>query len=147
MATQELEGEYNEFVAAPESPAKTFGELSKEQYKALMTQVVAADQTPLVPPKLYTPGTLIQGAPLNQTQAAPAPAPGFFLPQASPFAPPPFGVRSYGGPSFGDSPFGAPFAPPSFASPSFNPALYGLHVPGSVVSGSAAPAAAAQPAH
>jgi hypothetical protein len=128
MATQE--SDYKEFVPPTLSvTGKTFGELSKEQYKTIMTQVLAAEQK-LLPPSLYPPGTLIQGAPLNQ----PAPAPGSFHPPAFPISPLSFGYQSF---------VGAQFGAPSFTTPSFNPAS---NAPASI--GSAAPASAApQTAH
>ena len=110
MATNE-----NEFVPQ----VKTYAELSKDQYKAFMSQAAAADAKPALP-TLYPPGTLISGAPLNQPPAFPGALPPTFLPPAAPF------------PAFG--------FPPS----PFFPAPIGLPFPGTIISSSAAPTAAAK---
>jgi hypothetical protein len=102
-----IENEY------PKPQVRTFAELSKDQYKAIMSQAAATDAKAALP-TLYPPGSLILGAPY---------LPPVF-PGAQPSTLPP--AASFG------------FAP----APSFSDATY-LSAPGSVIPSTSAPAAAA----
>ena len=106
----------NEFIAT----RKTFAELSKDQYKTLLSQAAAVDLPPPPPlPTLFPPGTIISGAPLNQAPPLPGAFPGVSLP-------------------VGSLPTALPAAP-LFPAPIGFP-YPGLPLPGTIISGSAAPA-------